>query len=281
MPKIMKRRSRSNLVLVAEWRHIQSIHETTELRNPDTLVRRFLPVLQRWRLACLSQRKLAILRSDPFYYYLVARTKYYDEVFLDAISDNVKNIINVGCGTDTRSIRFEHVLKQNSVNVLECDQPEDISNKQRTVQRWGTFDHVAYMSIDLNDKAWPSFEHWLTVNNTEKIMVLMEGVSPYVNVESFGLFLILLARKLPLGSRVVYDFKLRGVSDNFGRVGRTHRPFRLTAATEQVVAYHEELGYRLNYMEQSSELSARILTGLAKSGTILFTEDCLVQLEVV
>lgn len=276
----MKKETLSNLVLVAEWRHIQSIHETTEFKNPDTLVRHFLPVLRRWRLAWLGQKKLAILRSDHFYYYLVARTKYYDEIFLDAISDNVKYIINVGCGTDTRSLRFEHALKQNGVKVLECDQPKAISNKQRTVQQWGAFDHITYASIDLNDKAWPSFEHWLTTNNTEKILVLIEGVSPYVNVESFSRFLSLLAKKLPFGSRVAYDFKLRGVADDFGRVGRTQNPFRLTEVKEQIIAYHEELGYRLNYMELSSELSVRILPSLAQSGATLFREDGLVQLEV-
>jgi methyltransferase (TIGR00027 family) len=268
-------------MVVAEWRHVQSIHETPELRNPDTLVRYFLPALRRWRLAWLRQRTLAMLRTNPFYYYLLARTKYYDGVFLDAISDNVQYIINVGCGSDTRSHRFEHVLKQKGVKVLECDQREAITDKQRMANRRGTFDHIAYLAIDLNDDAWPDFEHRLGPNNMAKALVLMEGVSPYVSVETFGRFLGLLARKLPAGSRVAYDFKLRGVADDFGRVGRTQRPFRLTGAIEEVVSYHEGLGYRLRYMERSSDLSARLLTGLAKSGAPLFTEDALILLEVV
>jgi methyltransferase (TIGR00027 family) len=262
---------------VAEKRHIQSIHETSELRNPDILVRYFLPPMRRFRSAWLDQKTLAMLRSDPFYYYLLARTKYYDGVFLDAISDNMKCIINVGCGSDTRSHRFEHVLKQKGVKVLECDQREAISGKQRIANRRWTFDYVAYLAIDLNDDAWPDFEHCLGTNNTPKTLVLMEGVSPYVNVGSFGRFLNLLARKLPAGSRVAYDFKLRGVRDDFGRVGRTQRPFRL--ALEEVGAYHKELGFRLGHMESSSHLSARLLTGV-KSGVPLFTEDALIQLEV-
>ena len=108
----------------------------------------------------------------------------------------------------------------------------------------------------------------------------MEGVSPYVNVEAFGRFLSLLARELPAGSRVVYDFKLAGVADSFGLVGRTQRPFRLPTVREEVVSYHEKLGYRVNSMERSSELSVRLLTGLAQSGVPLFTEDGLIQLEV-
>lgn len=276
----MKRRSFSNSMTVAEWRYIQSIHETAELQNPDTFVGHFLPALRRWRCAWLGQSKLAILRSNPLYYYLVARTQYYDGLFLDAIADKARYIINVGCGSDTRSYRFENILKQHGVKVLECDQAEAISDKQRIAKRQGTFDHVAYLSIDMNDDAWPDFEHWLNKNDRARTLVLMEGVSPYVNVEAFGRFLSLLARELPAGSRVVYDFKLAGVADSFGLVGRTQRPFRLPTVREEVVSYHEKLGYRVNSMERSSELSVRLLTGLAQSGVPLFTEDGLIQLEV-
>ena len=221
------------------------------------------------------------MRSNPLYYYLVARTRYYDGIFLDAISDKVQYIINIGCGCDTRAYRFEHVLRQNGVRVLECDQPEAIAGKQRIAQRRGRFDHVAYMSMDLNDGAWPDFEQWLNKNNNNaKILVLMEGVSPYVNSETFGLFLSLLAKKLPVGSRVAYDFKLDGVADSFGFGGRTHRPFRLPTASEEVVSYHEKLKYRLNHLEQSSDLSTRLLTGLGSSGVSLFRQDGLIQLEV-
>ena len=270
-----------NTMNVAELRHIQSIHETTEFRNPDTFVRHFLPESRRQRLAKLGQWRLAMLRSHPFYYYLLARTKYYDGVLLHAISDKMQYVISVGCGNDTRPYRFEHVLKQKGVEVLECDLPEVISNKQRMANRLGTFDHIAYLAIDLNDGAWPDFEHWLGTHNKAKALVLIEGVSPYVNAEAFGRFLDLLARKLPAGSRVAYDFKFRGVNDNFGRGDRTQTLLRLSGVTEEVVAYHEGLGYRLSHFEQSSDLSARLLTGPAKPNAPLFTEDGLILLDVV
>lgn len=267
-------------MLVAEWRHIQSIHESAELRNPDTLVRCFLPALQRWRCAWLGQTKLAILRADPFYYYLVARTKYYDGIFLDAIFDDVQFIINVGCGTDTRSHRFQEILKRKGVMILECDRREDISHKQRITRRARLSDHVAYLSIDLNDRRWPNFDDWLARNRKEKALVLMEGVSPYVNSDAFGRFLSILAMKLPPGSRVAYDFKLEGVADEFGRVGRGQELFRLPGKPKDVAAYHEAFGFRLEHLEQSHELERRLLVDHAESGAQLFMEDALTQLRV-
>jgi methyltransferase (TIGR00027 family) len=276
----MRLRCFSNSGGVAELRYIQSIHEQPELRNPDTMVRHFLPVRQRWRCAWLGRDDLAALRSDPFYYYLVARTKYYDELFLRAITDGARSILNIGCGTDTRAIRFADLLRDRGVKVLECDQAETISDKQRVVQRLGALDHVDYMSIDLNDDDWPDLDQWLSVNGRAKALVLLEGVSPYVNFEAFTSFLRFLARRLASHSRVAYDFKLRGVDDGFGRDGRTHRPFRLPAVAEDVAAHHEALGYGVKRVDWSSGLAARLPIGREPLEIPLFREDGLVQLEI-
>src|SRR5438093_6350622 len=136
---------------MAHLRYIQSIHESPERRNPDTLVRCFIPILARLRAAWLGREELSKLRADPFYYYLIARTKYYDQVVNDAVSDGVQQIVSVGCGSDTRAYRFKDLLRGKGVKVLECDQPKAIYAKQQVAKRWRYFDHVEYLPIDLND----------------------------------------------------------------------------------------------------------------------------------
>jgi len=265
---------------VAHLRYIQSIHESPERRNPDTLVRHFIPILARLRTAWLGRKELSKLRTDAFYYYLVARTKYYDQVVKEAVSDGVQQIVSVGCGSDTRAYRFKHLLRSKNVKVLECDQPEAIRAKQQMAKRWRCFDYVEYLPIDLNDDTWPELEHWLGDRTGTKALVLMEGVSPYINGSNFGRFLALLATRLSPGSHVAYDFKIRGVHDDFGRVGRIQEPFRLPRASDEVATFHKAHGLRLEHMELSSELCARLLPGLAESAVTLFSEDGLVRLQV-
>ncbi len=228
---------------IARLRYIQSIHESPQHRNPDTLVRHFIPILARLRAAWLGQE-------------------------------------DVGCGCDTRAYRFKHLLRSRSVKVLECDQPKAIHAKQQAAKRWRCFDYVEYLPIDLNDDTWPELEHWLGDRTRTKALVLMEGVSPYVNGGSFGRFLVLLATRLSPGSHVAYDFKIRGVRDDFGRVGRIQEPFRLSRASDEVATFHEALGLRLEHMELSSELCARLLPDLAEFAVTLFSEDGLVRLQV-
>ena len=265
---------------VAHLRYIQSIHESPERRNPDALVRHFIPILARLRTAWLGREKLSKLQADPFYYYLVARTKYYDQVVKEAVSDGVQQIVSVGCGSDTRAYRFKHLLCGKGVKVLECDQAKAIHAKQQIAKRWRCFDYVEYLPIDLNDETWSELEHWLGDRTRTKALVLMEGVSPYINGGNFRRFLVLLATRLLPGSRVAYDFKIRGVHDDFGRIGRIQEPFRLSRASDEVATFHEALGLRLEHMELSSELCARLLPGLAESAATLFSEDGLVRLQV-
>jgi O-methyltransferase involved in polyketide biosynthesis len=101
---------------------------------------------------------------------------------------------------------------------------------------------------------------------------MLEGVSPYVGAEAFATFLRMLSSKLHPASAFAYDFKLRGVADDFGGSGR----FRLSADRDEVTRYHRDLGFQVEHMELSSALSQRLQPGSAP----LFEEDCLLRLSV-
>jgi len=271
--------NQSNMMSVGKLRYIQSVYEAPEYRNPDKLIRDFLPPVLRWICMLQAKMRLSNLRLNPFYYYLIARTIYYDQVFIDAMCGNIKYIINIGCGSDTRAYRFIQDLKQNEINVIECDQPQSIFIKQQLAERKWRTDNITYVSIDLNAASWRDLEYRLA-EIPSTVLVMLEGVSPYIDEESFNRFLNFIAVKLHVGSRIAYDYKIRGVADDFGSGGRTRRPFRLPATKKDIIAYHEALGYKLEHMELSSELSSRLLPNLVRSCACLFTEDCLLKLTV-
>lgn len=263
----------SFMVSVGEWRYIQSLCEAAEYRNPDALVGAFLP-LQR-RLACVVRGKLrrSQLRAQPFYHYLLARTKHYDEVFLGAVHDSIRCIVNIGCGTDTRAYRFEHLLRQKGVAVLECDQPEAIRVKQSIAQRRWPTEHVRYVPLDLCEPGRSDLARQLEEANEWPALVMMEGVSPYVSTRSFETFLRFLAERLHPRSVLAYD----GIIDTpneFGSAPKATQPFRLPAERKQAADYHAALGFELQRLELSSELCRRLLPEAA----LLYDLDCLLQL---
>ena len=88
-----------------------------------------------------------------------------------------------------------HLFEYRGVRVLECDRAEAILAKQRIVKRWQDAQHVEYLQIDLNADTWPDLACWLE-KQPGRTLVLMEGVSPYIDDVSFGRFLSLLAGTL-------------------------------------------------------------------------------------
>lgn len=270
----------SNSVGVAKLRYIQSVCEDPEYRNPDILVRDFLSLPLRGLSRLQGRLQLRSLRARPFYYYLIARTIHYDQVFTDAIRSNkAKYIVNIGCGGDTRAYRFARELRQQKIKVLECDQPRSIAVKQKlAIRKWST-EHICYIAIDLNDEAsWSSLEGCLA-HISSPILVIMEGVSAYIGEQQFRRFLSFLAAKLPAGSRVAYDYKIRAVSDHRGPTGDGKRPFALPATKEDVIAYHSALGYDLDDMALSPELALRLLPKLGRN-IPQFAEDGLLTLTI-
>jgi len=266
----------SNSLYVAILRHIQTMRERKDLQNPDTLARNFLSFRDRWRARIIGRNELQVLRQDPFYYYLVARTRYYDEIYGDAVRAGVVQVANIGCGADTRPYRFRDLLTAHGVRVLECDLPEAIAQKRRVARRWRGLIQVDYMPIDLNDGTWPEFGRFLA--QAGRTLIVMEGVSPYIDEASFTEFLRVAARFAAPGSLLAYDYKLTGVRMEFGRSERIAVPFRLPADLPGVIRFHEALGMVMVSHESGPELCARLLPGGAPHGA--FDEDALIQLRV-
>jgi len=272
----MKLPNLSYMMSVGELRYIQSRFERGEAKGPDALVGGFLPWSK--RLGCWVRGTLLLpkLRANPFYAYLNARTKYYDQVFGEAIARSMTRIVNIGCGSDTRAQRFAGPLRAHGAEVLECDQEPAIRAKEQLARRlWGAPDHVAYQPIDLEAGSWPALEAWLARGAAAPTLVMLEGVSPYVREDAFAAFLRMLSSKLHPASAFAYDFKLRGVADDFGGAPGGGR-FRLSADREEVARYHRDLGFQVDHMELSSALSQRLQPGRAP----LFEEDCLLRLSV-
>jgi hypothetical protein len=160
-----------------------------------------------------------------------------------------------------------------------ANQPAAIYAKQRRAKQLGRSEHVEYMPLDLNEDSYPQLEDRLA-QTRGRSLVLMEGVSPYVEKNAFCRFLSLLASMLPGGSLVAYDFKFDGVYDDFGRTGRMQNPFRLPRVSEEVAAFHAKHGHLLEHLETSSALTMRLLPSLAQGGANLFYEDALAQLTI-
>ena len=156
--------------------------------------------------------------------------------------------------------------------MIECDQPRAIRAKRLIAERRWPTEHVRYLELDLESQGWRPLEPLLDAG--APVLVMMEGVSPYISTAAFEAFLRFLAAALGPGSTLAYDFKIVGTEEEPGRRAPVERPFRLSPERPAVAAYHAALGLELQHMELSSELSRR----LAPQATAVFDRDGLLVL---
>ena len=184
------------MMKVGQLRHIQAFYEEDGWRNPDVLVRHLLTPRQRAECALRAWLGLRRLQTNPFYFYLLARTLYYDSLFAKAIKDGTRFIVNIGCGGDTRAYRWRAQLVDRAMAVVECDQPDASRAKRHLAQRRFGAEHVEYLEVDLNTGAWTNLEGWLDCHRSDVGLVMLEGVSPYIERCRFEQFLRMLASTL-------------------------------------------------------------------------------------
>jgi O-methyltransferase involved in polyketide biosynthesis len=170
------------------------------------------------------------------------------------------------------------LLHSNGVGVLECDQAEAIEVKARVAGRWRSSSRIEYLPIDLNDRSWSNLALWLPAHAAGTLLVMSEGVSPYIDDSAFTRFLEFLGASLTPGSIVAYDFKFCGANDAWGRSDAARTPFRLSTVRADVESFHETRGFQIESFESSSDLSQRVLNGSPLAS--VFAEDGLIRLRV-
>jgi methyltransferase (TIGR00027 family) len=80
--------------------------------GPDYLAELFLPSPTRFLIKFKGIRARAKNRLNEFlpglYEYVNARTAYFDSVYIDALNNNIPQIVLLGAGYDTRAYRFSN-----------------------------------------------------------------------------------------------------------------------------------------------------------------------------
>lgn len=268
----------SNLVGTAYKRHVQSLHEHGDRRNPDVLAGALLSAEQRDHCLHLPAHAMEDMRRSPYYHYLTARTKAYDQTLLGAVAAGIRRVLIMGSGFDTRLYRFGGHLEALGVEVAECDQPLAMAAKQQLASGLPCAGRVVYLGVDLNfPGTWAGLRRWLGEGSSPALLIA-EGVSPYIEQACFMDLLEELPKLLPAASRVAYDFKLAGVADDFGKGPGVSVPFRIALDERAITEMHADLGYRNTSTMNSLALMRMHVPSWDEDVSPLFHEDAMVEL---
>lgn len=241
--------------------------------NPDFLAESMLDL--RMRLLLLPGLRRVVRASferrvPGMFFYHQARTKYLDQLLLDAI-DEVRQIVILGAGLDTRPYRFTDRLA--SKQVFEIDHPGTAAWKRARLARLGqSVGHVTFITTDFNTDPLDEKLAQQGYKPDEKTFFLWEGVVMYLPRASVEKTLAVIASAAP-GSSVAFDYVFRASlerpADFFGAEGYQRyvaardEPCRFGLDPDEVAPFLESQGLSL-----ASNIDNTVLSRLIPPGPI-------------
>jgi len=177
-----------------------------KIRGMDDLASLFLPEAQRHKLQHERYRAAAKSMIDNgTYEYVMARTKYFDDILEDSLADNIEQIVILGAGYDTRAYRFSE--KMAGIRVFEVDAPYTQTEKIERLETAGIpHDHVRFVSVDFEKDDLMTRLSESGHRKDLRTLFIWEGVSLYLTPESVDSTLDHLRSLCCAGSILCFDY---------------------------------------------------------------------------
>jgi methyltransferase (TIGR00027 family) len=188
--------------------------------GPDHLAQYFLPPLFQFFLKFKTIRnrtgeKLAAA-FPGLTEYIIARTVFFDRLFMDALKNETPQIVLLGAGYDTRPYRFAPSNTSSEVFELDIAPTQDRKKKCLRSARIAVPPQVKFVPINFNQDALEDVLKAAGYQLDKKTLFLWEGVSYYLTPASV-IATLDFTNQAGQGSRIGFDYTITLTSENQNR----------------------------------------------------------------
>lgn len=193
--------------------------------GPDHLAEYFLPPHFRFFIKFKKIRANTKNKFNQFlpglHKYMMARTAYFDAVFIDALANNTPQIVLLGAGYDSRAYRFARLNK--ATKIIELDIAPTQTRKKKCLKKASTAmpAQVNHVPINFNKE---SIKHVLEnagYDERLKTLFLWEGVSYYLEADPVAATLEFVAQTAHHESVIAFDYVVTICQENRDLYGAT------------------------------------------------------------
>lgn len=209
----------SHTALMASiYRFLATKEQNNLLKGPDYLANLFLPPQARFFLSFTFFRKIfhrKLHKKAPgSYEYICARTRFFDDLFQEALKQNIPQIVILGAGFDTRAIRYENLIED--TQVFELDVPTTQEQKIDLLEKSGIEEPVnlSFASINFDKDDIKQVLAKVGYEPNKKSLFIWEGVSMYITREAVNNVLAFVKLHSGKDSSIAFDYLYKSVIQN-------------------------------------------------------------------
>lgn len=191
-----------------------------QMLGPDDLAEYFLPNHFRFFLRFQKIRANAQNKLAGFFpgmnEYLIARTAFFDRLFVEALESRTPQIVLMGAGYDSRAYRFAKVNSGSKIFELDAAPTQNRKLKCLKSARIEIPPQVKFLPIDLNTASFQDILEKAGYTQEEKTLFVWEGVSYYLDARSVDATLEFVSHSTR-ESRIAFDYTLTLSEENLDR----------------------------------------------------------------
>lgn len=242
--------------------------------GPDNLAECFLPSHFKFFLRFKNVRANTKNKFKKFlpgmHEYIIARTAFFDKVFIEALSNKMPQIVLLGAGYDSRAYRFANRI--NATKIFELDVAPTQNRKKLCLKKAqiNIPNNVTLVPIDFNKESLINVLEKAGYDKLEKTLFLWEGVSYYLDSESVDATLEFVIRSSHNESIIALDYLISlsgktmtyyGSKEFFQTMKKHHANERLMFGIDEGEAelYFEQRGLKMIDHLDNEEIESTFL----------------------
>jgi len=250
-------------MLIASLRALACYEENPRIHGDDYMAELFLPDDKRIPLKSAEYRSV-IKKAIPegLYEYVIARSKYFDELFLQYLTQQIPQIVFLGAGFDSRAYRFHKQIS--SSLIYEVDTPATQKMKLHILKSNEVKIHnnVIYVANDLEkNELFQKLNH-AGFQSSLQTLYILEGVIFYLAPKSVDSMFSLLRQHSSTGSILSFDYQHRDNENTLIDTGLKDENVKFGLNAQECDKYLHSLGYSVIEKLDSEEMGNRYLTML-------------------
>ena len=198
--------------IVCFFRACANKEKNKQIRGPDNLAKIYLKGFDSLLLTFSKLTLTIAKRKVPgTYEYVIARTKFFDEVFKQALTENIPQIVFLGAGYDTRPYRFKDCIRQTEIFELDVPTTQQIKKQFLKKSNIPIPDKLHFVSINFNKENLNQVLTEAGFKRDKKTLFIWEGVTEYLTPEAVDTTLEFIRQNS--GNTVAFNYIYKSVVD--------------------------------------------------------------------
>lgn len=188
-------------------RAVSALEKRGCYRSDDYIALALLPGLARFLVRLRPVRSLfGAATGKGLYPYVIARTKYIDAVFEQAVAAGFSQIVVLGAGFDTRALRLQDGSGGTRIFELDAPTTQDAKLRQYRKQGLAVPPNVVFVGIDFDHESLSAALERAGFRAGERSLFILEGLLMYLQPASVDETLGTLQACAGAGSEIVFDY---------------------------------------------------------------------------